>query len=129
MRLARSQLCDSPFPECSPNRGMVNPAFLLRASNDDEVGPVTSWVFSHNRNLQGNPIKSGSASVTETVHSSHLYFIPMVSNKFLSKVPLTRHVSTYQFLKCFLVYLVPGIGFLHRNRVSSQESLPNFLFK
>lgn len=37
----------------------------------------------------------------ETIHSSHLYFVPVVSNKFLSKVPLTRHVAIYQFLNVF----------------------------
>lgn len=53
--LAWSQHPDYSFPECSQKRFTANPDFLLCASNNDGLGPVTSWVFSHNRKLQGNP--------------------------------------------------------------------------
>lgn len=75
--------------------------FPLRASNNDWLGSVTSWVFSHNRNLQGNPVKPRSASVTETIHFINFHYVPIISNKILSKIPLIRHVAAYQCKKIF----------------------------
>lgn len=118
--LAWSQHPHNHFPECSRQRSTADPAFPLPASDNDKLGSVTSWVFSHSRNLQSNPVKPGSASVTETVHIVNFFSIPIVSNKSLSKGLLTRHVATYHFLKIFCL-------FDSRNWISSQESLPNLL--
>lgn len=84
------------FPEYSESRSL-KPAlpFLYM--------PVmtTAWlqmlrVFSHTSFSCCDSIKPRSASVIETIHLINCNEAPIISNKFLSKTPLERHIASYQ---------------------------------